>query len=78
LFLFSPNAHCPAGLHTQALEDDATATQKKMDSATALIHALAGEEQRWTNQSKEFDSQIQRLTGAAQLKLKVVSQIPGF
>lgn len=26
----------------QALEDDAAATQKKMDSATALINALAG------------------------------------
>jgi len=35
----------------------------QMDSATALINALAGEEVRWTNQSKEFDSQIQRLTG---------------
>ena len=26
----------------QALEEDAAATQKKMDSATALLHALAG------------------------------------
>lgn len=32
----------------QALEDDAAATQKKMDSANALITALAGEEVRWT------------------------------
>lgn len=50
----------------QALEDDAAATQKKMDSATALITALAGEEIRWTAQSKEFDIQIQRLTGKAE------------
>jgi dynein heavy chain len=34
-----------------------------MDSATALLHALSGEEGRWTGQSKEFDSQIMRLTG---------------
>ena len=47
----------------QALEDDATATQRKMDSANALINALAGEESRWTQQSKEFDDTIQRLTG---------------
>jgi dynein heavy chain len=36
-----------------------------MDSATALITALAGEEIRWTEQSKQFDLQIQRLTGRA-------------
>jgi Microtubule-binding stalk of dynein motor len=47
----------------QALEDDATATQRKMDSANALLGALAGEEARWTQQSKEFDDTIQRLTG---------------
>ena len=47
----------------QALEDDATATQRKMDSANALLSALAGEEGRWTQQSKEFDDTIQKLTG---------------
>ena len=36
----------------QALEDDAT--------------ALAGEEGRWTQQSKEFDDTIQKLTGERQ------------
>lgn len=45
----------------QALEDDATATQRKMDSANALLSALAGEEGRWTQQSKEFDDTIQKL-----------------
>jgi len=47
----------------QALEDDATATQRKMDSANALLSALAGKEGRWTQQSKEFDDTIQKLTG---------------
>ena len=47
----------------QRLLDDAEATQKRMDAATALITALAGEEVRWTEQSKQFDLQIQRLTG---------------
>ena len=50
----------------QALEDDATATQRKMDSANALLSALAGEEGRWTQQSKEFDDTIQKLTGERQ------------
>lgn len=50
--------------HKQELEDNATATQRKMDSANALIGALAGEELRWTQQSKDFDRTIQRLTGA--------------
>jgi dynein heavy chain len=35
-------ASVPVCSHAQALEDDAAATQKKMDSATALITALAG------------------------------------
>lgn len=47
----------------QALEDDAAATKRKMDGANALLGALAGEEARWTEQSKAFDDQISRLTG---------------
>lgn len=47
----------------QALEDDAAATKKKMEGANALLGALAGEEARWTEQSKAFDDRIQRLTG---------------
>lgn len=62
----------------QALEDDAAATQKKMDSANALISALAGEEIRWTNQSKEFDIQIQRLTGDCALASAFVSYLGPF
>lgn len=48
----------------QALEDDAAATKRKMDGANALLGALAGEEARWTEQSKAFDDQISRLTGS--------------
>lgn len=46
-----------------ALEADAAATQRRMDSANALLNALAGEEGRWTQQSSAFDTTIQRLTG---------------
>nr|Q39575.1 RecName: Full=Dynein gamma chain, flagellar outer arm [Chlamydomonas reinhardtii]7KZM_C Chain C, Dynein gamma chain, flagellar outer arm [Chlamydomonas reinhardtii]7KZN_C Chain C, Dynein gamma chain, flagellar outer arm [Chlamydomonas reinhardtii]7KZO_C Chain C, Dynein gamma chain, flagellar outer arm [Chlamydomonas reinhardtii]8GLV_AD Chain AD, Dynein gamma chain, flagellar outer arm [Chlamydomonas reinhardtii]8GLV_AX Chain AX, Dynein gamma chain, flagellar outer arm [Chlamydomonas reinhar len=64
--------------HKQALEDDAAATQRKMDSANALIGALAGEEARWTAQSKEFDVQIQRLTGDCALASAFVSYLGPF
>jgi dynein heavy chain len=62
----------------QRLEDDAAATQRKMDSATALINALAGEEIRWTEQSKQFDLQIQRLTGDCALASSFVSYLGPF
>jgi Microtubule-binding stalk of dynein motor len=62
----------------QALEEDAAATQKKMDSASALIGALAGEETRWSAQSKEFDSTIQRLTGDCCIASAFVSYLGPF
>lgn len=62
----------------QALEEDAAATQKKMDSANALISALAGEETRWTEQSKEFDATIQRLTGDCCIASAFVSYLGPF
>lgn len=62
----------------QALEEDAAATQKKMDSANALISALAGEEIRWTEQSKEFDTTIQRLTGDCCIASAFVSYLGPF
>lgn len=34
-----------------------------MSNATALIEGLAGEKTRWTEASKNFDSQIKRLVG---------------
>jgi dynein heavy chain, axonemal len=62
----------------QALEEDAAATQKKMDSANALIGALAGEEARWSAQSKEFDQTIQRLTGDCCVASAFVSYLGPF
>ena len=62
----------------QRLEDDAAATQRKMDSATTLISALAGEEVRWTEQSKQFDLQIQRLTGDCAMASSFVSYLGPF
>merc|ERR1719183_3116227 len=62
----------------QRLEDDALATQKKMDSANALITALGGEETRWTQQSQEFEDEIQRLTGDCALASSFVSYLGPF
>jgi dynein heavy chain len=60
------------------LEDDATATQYRMDAASTLINALAGEEVRWTEQSKQFDLQIQRLTGDCAMASSFVSYLGPF
>lgn len=61
-----------------ALEEDANATQRRMDSANALINALAGEESRWTEESKEFEDQIQRLTGDCALAASFISYLGPF
>ncbi len=46
--------------------------------ASALISALAGEEVRWTEQSKQFDLQIQRLTGDCAMASSFVSYLGPF
>ena len=47
----------------QRLQDEASLTKRRMDSANALIHGLAGEKDRWTTQSKDFADKIARLVG---------------
>ncbi|XP_072018853.1 LOW QUALITY PROTEIN: dynein axonemal heavy chain 5-like [Amphiura filiformis] len=47
----------------QALLDDAESCRRKMGNATALIEGLGGEKIRWTEASKRFESQINRLVG---------------
>ena len=62
----------------QALEEDAAATQRKMDAANALITALGGEEVRWTQQSKLFDDTISRLIGDCAIASSFVSYLGPF
>jgi dynein heavy chain len=47
----------------QALLDDANSCRKKMQNASALIDGLSGEKVRWTEASKQFEAQINRLIG---------------
>ncbi|XP_070548103.1 dynein axonemal heavy chain 8-like [Ptychodera flava] len=47
----------------QDLLNDAETCRNKMVAASALINGLGGEKVRWTQQSKEFKAQIDRLVG---------------
>ncbi|KRT84360.1 hypothetical protein AMK59_1551 [Oryctes borbonicus] len=47
----------------QAVLDDAMKCKAKMDAATALLNGLSGERIRWTEQSGQFKSEIERLVG---------------
>ncbi|KAK5607192.1 Dynein heavy chain 8, axonemal [Crenichthys baileyi] len=65
-------AKCDAAMkEKQDLLDDAEMCRNKMQAASALIDGLSGEKIRWTEQSKEFKSQINRLVGD-------VLQLTGF
>ena len=47
----------------QCLIEEAEICKTKLETAAALINGLADEKERWTEQSKEFKSQIEKLVG---------------
>ncbi|CAM39085.2 putative dynein heavy chain [Leishmania braziliensis MHOM/BR/75/M2904] len=62
----------------QALEEDASRTKQRMESANGLIDALSGERERWTQQSNEFKTLIDRLVGDVALSCAFISYCGPF
>lgn len=62
----------------QAIQADADATQKRMDSANKLISALGGEYKRWKVDSEAFADELRRMTGDVALACAFVSYAGPF
>ena len=62
----------------QRIQQDAEATQRRMDAANRLIGGLAGEKKRWTAQSEAFADEIKRLTGDTALACGFISYVGPF
>ena len=62
----------------KAIEEGAANTRKKMEQATALIDGLAGERQRWTDDSQKFEDTKRRLVGDVALGCAFVSYCGPF
>lgn len=59
----------------QALLEDAESCRRRMQAASALIGGLGGEKIRWTEQSKQFKSQIDRQCTSCNLRSELKTGI---
>jgi dynein heavy chain len=62
----------------KAIEEGATALQKKMNQASALINGLSGEKARWTEDAATFSDQKKRLVGDCAIGCAFVSYCGPF